>query len=98
MNEYLFNLKIGGLEKQVDEMKGILTRMESRISAEEALWDNADLIKKWKVSARTLADWRSKGLIGYTQIGGKIFYTPADRQDFLNKYHIKGKIYELQVV
>jgi hypothetical protein len=76
------------LERKVDKLLDILPRIESRISTEEDLWDNADLTKKWKVSPRTLADWRSKGLIGYTQVGGKIFYTPEDRQNFLKNNHV----------
>lgn len=89
MNEYLFVLRMNDVEKKIDEMQGILTRIVSRISAEEELLDNADLMKKWKVSARTLASWRSNGLIGYVQVGGKIYYTPEDRRIFLNNNHVK---------
>lgn len=89
MNEYVAEQKFRELEKKVEGMVGILTRIESRINKEDELWDNPDLITKWKISARTLADWRSKGLIGYTQVGGKIFYTALDRQNFLNNNHRK---------
>jgi hypothetical protein len=85
MNEYVAELKFRELEKKVETMTGILTRIESRISKQENLWDNADLITNWKVSARTLADWRGKGLIGYSQVGGKIWYTIEDRENFLSK-------------
>ena len=88
MNQYLFNIKIADLEKQVEEVKDILARIEDRIAIEEELWDNADLIRNFKISARTLADWRSKKLIGYSQINGKIYYSVDDRRNFINSNHI----------
>jgi hypothetical protein len=64
---------------------------------DEDLWDNSDLIRKWKISQRTLATWRANGLIGYIQVGGKIWYTIEDRSSFLSRHKVKAKGVELMV-
>jgi hypothetical protein len=92
MNEYLFNLKMNDLEKKVESVASLLNEMKDRLSYENNLWDNPDMIKYWKVSARTLADWRGKGLIGYTQVGGKIWYSVEDREQFLKVNRVSSSV------
>jgi hypothetical protein len=82
MNELLVNIT-----DDVKELKAI-------IKPEQELWDNADIICNWKVSNRTLAEWRAKGLIGFVQIGNKIWYTREARELFLSKYYYKSKLEE----
>lgn len=89
MNEYLLNLWKNDLEKRFDLLEGVLARIENRINVEEKPWDNADLTRNWKISTRTLAQWRRDKLIGYSQINGKIFYTAEDRRRFLSSNHVE---------
>lgn len=49
------------------------------------MWDNSEMIRKWKLSTRTLASWRTNGLIQFVQVGGKIYYTKEMRDEFLRK-------------
>ena len=79
----------GDLSFRLKEFSGLLhllnkevTELKSGIGVNE-LWDNADVIRYWKVSPRTLASWRSEGLIDYVQVGGKIWYTREARELFL---------------
>ncbi len=90
MNDYVLGLKIHDLEKRVEEMGSTLLKIERRLNSENSLWDNSEMIRKWKVSERTLATWRQEKLIGYVKVGGKIYYTPADREKFLNFNHVRG--------
>jgi hypothetical protein len=46
--------------------------------ANELIIDDADLQKLLKVCRRTTANYRSQGLIDYSQIGGKNFYIYSD--------------------
>jgi len=48
------------------------------------------MIRYFKVSERTLANWRLMGLISYSKIGSKIYYTKEDRDKFLENH----KVYE----
>lgn len=49
------------------------------------------MIRNWKVSERTLATWRSNDLIGFVQVGSKIWYPRNARDLFLCKYYNKPK-------
>lgn len=83
------NLKFSELFKELKEVKKTLDRVLSNVKPEEDLWDNSDLIKNWKVSERTLADWRKKGLISYVQVQNKIWYPKESRDSFQRAFQVK---------
>lgn len=82
------NIDLGyRLKELVVEVKGLtveVQRLAEKSNADE-LYDNADMIRNWKVSARTLATWRAEGLIGFVQLGSKIWYPKEVREEFLLK-------------
>jgi len=55
-----------------------------------AIYDNADAMKILKVSRRTLQSWRTEGLISFSQIGSKLYYSQQDIKDFMNRNHNKS--------
>lgn len=57
---------------------------------DDDLWDNSDMIRNWKVSLRTLADWRAEKKIGFVQIGSKIWYPKHEREMFLQANLVKA--------
>jgi hypothetical protein len=79
------NVRIAEMQKNIVEVKEGLDRLLEIVKPEEELWDNSDLIRNWKVSERTLADWRRKDLISYVHVGGKIWYTREAREGFLQR-------------
>lgn len=83
------NLKFLELAKELSELRDIICKVLLSVKPDEDLWDNADVIKNWKVSERTLADWRKKGLISYVQVQSKIWYTKEARESFLNENYIR---------
>lgn len=85
------DLKFLELFKELSEIKTILENVLSKVNPEEVPWDNSDIIRNWKVSERTLSDWRKKGLIAYVQVQGKIWYPRSSREAFMNKYSISAK-------
>ena len=86
MNDYIFRTEISRLEKNQDEIREQLKQLLCLVKPENELWDNADIIKHWKVSGRTIASWRADGLIGYIKVGSKIWY-PKDQRDIFLKSH-----------
>ncbi len=74
---------------QVQFIRDELTEIKRNRDLDE-MWDNADLIKNWKVSLRTLAEWRAEGKIGYVQVGNKIWYPKHERELFLNANLVKA--------
>jgi hypothetical protein len=51
--------------------------------------DNKEAIKLLSVSSRTLQNWRDNGLLGFSQIGSKIYYSRQDIDLMLQQHHCK---------
>ena len=90
--EYHYNI-----ERQNAELKELLNEIKAEVKPEQELWDGSDMIRNWKVSERTLATWRSKGLIDFVQVGSKIWYPREARELFLRKYYNEAKVVEERV-
>lgn len=73
------------IKKQNDAVIGILTEKRIITNPQEIIYDNADMLQLLKISQRTLAGWRAKGIITYSKIEGKLFYTQADILECLNR-------------
>lgn len=52
----------------------------------ECYLTDKEVSARLKVSRRTLQDWRTNGLIAYTQVGGKVLYAESDIQAVLEKH------------
>ncbi len=70
MNNGDVGFRLKELNDEIRKLVAEVNRMRRSIGENE-VWDNADLIRNWKVSARTLATWRAEGMIDYVQVGGK---------------------------
>ena len=57
---------------------------------EQVIYDDVDLRNYLKVSKRTCASWREKGLITYSKLGGKIYYKLSDILSLINQHQIQA--------
>ncbi len=87
MRSYDLHYHITVLKREVTKLQEEITELKG--SNNDELWDNSDMMKNWKVSQRTLATWRSEGLIEYVQVGSKIWYTRKNREHFLERNLVK---------
>lgn len=55
-------------------------------------YNNDELQKILDCSSRTLQIYRDKGLISFSQIGSKIWYTAKDVADFLERHRVKSRV------
>jgi hypothetical protein len=85
MVSYDTNVRISEILKGIQQIIGRVDQLIEVVKPEQDLWDNADIIKNWKVSERTLSDWRRKGLINYVRVNGKIWYPRDAREEFLQR-------------
>jgi hypothetical protein len=85
MVEFDTNVRIAEMQRNIVEVRECISRLMDAVKPEEDLWDNSEIIRKWKISDRTLAGWRSKSLISYVQVKGKIWYPRAAREEFLQR-------------
>lgn len=66
-----------------------LTHVFKQKPAKTIVYDNSDVMRLLKISARTLATWREDGTIQYSKIGAKIYYKPEHIQEMLDNGIIK---------
>lgn len=74
---------------RLKQLSDRISALEDRIlvdtkSIESEDWDTEMLMRKWKISKRTAANYRKQGLVFYKR-GGRVFYTPESRENFLKK-------------
>lgn len=92
MNDYVINVKLAEINKSISDIKEDLDYLIITIKPDDdELWDNSQIIRKWKISERTLASWRCNSLISYVQVNGKIWYSRQAREEFLNRNLIQIK-------
>ena len=81
------------MKEGIAKIAGLLSAALDSETKRNRIYDNADLMKLLHVSRRTLATWRDKGVITFTQYSGKIYYSQADLDNFMGSYHIKSSKY-----
>jgi len=68
--------EITALNNKIEDLK--LALANACRPPEQQILDDVDLRAFLKVSKRTTAYWREKGLITFSKLGGKIFYRLSD--------------------
>jgi len=58
------------------------------------VYSNKEMMALLDVDAKTLKKYRDDGLIGFSRVNDKIYYTSNDLVTFLNRTHIKPYQYE----
>ena len=87
-----------------DEAEKVLKRIDQQVTLiaakmktggsldpENIFFDNQEMMKVMAISKRTLQEWRDKKIIGFSQIGNKIYYSLSDIQQLLNENYIPKK-------
>lgn len=79
-----------------DSLKVILDRLEYLIKQQKfinlqdpkyILLDNSDILKLFKISAKTAVNWREEEILPYSQIKGKIYYKLSDIHKVIDKHY-----------
>ena len=78
------------IKEQLKELKAILTKSQL-LNPDDLFCDNEEFLKIMKISRRTSQVWRNTGIIGFVQIGNKIYFRLKDIQELLNKNYNPAK-------
>ncbi len=73
--------KLAVIENKIDR----LYKQQSCLDG-ETLLDNQDLCQLLKISDRTLQRYRTKGLLPYYTIDGKVYYKSGDINTYIRKH------------
>jgi hypothetical protein len=76
-------MAIRDLIKSIPELEQLVNLIRTEIQQaqrppEEVIFDDVSLREMLKVSKRTTANWRERGFITFSKLGGKIFYRLSD--------------------
>lgn len=72
--------------KKLDEQVTLIAakmKLGGKLDPENIFFDTKEMIKVMSISHRTLQLWRDANVIGYSQIGNKIYYSLDDIQKLL---------------
>lgn len=76
------------IEQILERLDGIeeAVRIRQKVP-EETFFDNAEFLQIMNVSKRTAQTWRDSGVIAYSQVGSKIYYSLADIHAMLKQHY-----------
>ncbi len=85
----ILNIEKRAFEMMMSRFESFAQRVEQicKNNGDKSLnkWlDNQDVCEILNISKRTLQTYRDNGILGYTQIGHKIYYRPEDIMNLLN--------------
>lgn len=76
--------------KVLDRIETHFIKFSNQINfSDDAFIDNPTFLKLMNISPKTAQSWRDQGVVGFSQVGSKIYYRKSDIVNLLNKYHMK---------
>ena len=81
---------IKGLRKDIREMR------KSMDSASKMVFTNQEIMEQLDVSTAVLKKWRDSGLLGYSQINNKYYYSRNDLLEFMQPTHYEALVTRTQ--
>jgi len=76
--------ELARIHQRLDELTRELEKKQ-QTSPDQIWYDNQEFIQVMNISKRTAAYWRSANVVGYSQVGNKIYYRLSDIQTLLAK-------------
>ena len=71
--------------KQRLEALTIEIRNKQRTEPDQVWYDNQEFLQIMNISKRTAAYWRTENIIGYSQVGNKIYYRLSEIMALLDR-------------
>ena len=85
-----FGFRIKELSDRISKIEYQLNLLSVK-SIEDEDWNNHRLMQEWNICRRTAANYRKNGLKYYKR-GGRIFYTPESREQFIKQQKNKAAL------
>ena len=74
----------------IEKIKEILNNNAKLNPLEEKWLDIQEVCQLLKISKRTLQSYRDTGVLGFSQISGKIYFKASDIEEHLKKHYNKA--------
>ncbi|MEK6781823.1 MAG: helix-turn-helix domain-containing protein [Bacteroidota bacterium] len=80
------------ISKIIGDITYLKQGIESLLMSKPETWlTSKQVCSRYNISTRTLADYRSKKLIPYSQVGSKVQYKQSEIEKFFERHTIHGK-------
>ncbi len=79
------------MKKNLPAEQSITATVQSTAAVIEQWLDKQDLLQMLHISARTLQNWRSLGLLPFYKITGKIYYKASEVSMMLDRHRQQPK-------
>lgn len=90
-NSFIMDLEIE-FKKLEEGQKQILQRvegMQKNVSKTKEIYTIDDLAKMFKVTSRTIYNWKEQGILSFVQIGSKTYITGGQIEELLSNHMVK---------
>jgi hypothetical protein len=71
----------------VNSINEIKLSLSTKETVNNMLLDNSEFIKLMSISKKTAQTWRDEGIVAFSQIKGKIYYSQNDVTKLLESHH-----------
>lgn len=82
--QHPFLNRMNSVEDKLDRLI-IAFEKKATISPSIVIIDNAEFIRLFRITGKTAQNWRDEGIIEFSQVKGKIYYTLQDIEKLLKK-------------
>ncbi|MCF1420318.1 helix-turn-helix domain-containing protein [Mangrovimonas futianensis] len=65
--------------------------LKTKLSQDNIILDNADVLQLFKISSGTAANWRDEGILAYSKINNKFYYKLEDIQNLIDSNYQPAK-------
>lgn len=72
------------IKQRLDDLT-IELRKKQRTEPDQVWYDNQEFLQIMNISKRTAAYWRTENIIGYSQVGNKIYYRLSEIMALLDR-------------
>ncbi len=84
------NIEFSKIKEGQSEILRLLSQIRNIRSNKTELYSLDELSKLFKVTKRTIYNWKDKGLISCTIIGSKTYFTSKQLLEFLDNHEVKS--------
>lgn len=77
--------EIQEIKQRIDNLTTKLSKKQ-RTESNQVWYDNQEFISIMNISKQTAAYWRKENIVGYSQVGNKIYYRLSDILTLLEKH------------
>ena len=82
-----FNCAVQRMIDKLNRMEQKLDAQSNPIPLNQQWLDLQETCRQLKISKRTLQFYRDKGILPYSQIGGKIYFRASDIEEHLKRHY-----------